>query len=68
MQLFEDEKVNRMHETIELFDEQQLEMYKNTGETETFRFIDWHNFSEQTVTLPIDKIVEDKLTLYCVKS
>ena len=39
------------------FDEQQMRMYKETGETETFRFIDWENFSEITVTLPIDKIV-----------
>ena len=39
------------------FDEKQMEIYKNTGETETFRWIDWNNFSEETVTLPIDKIV-----------
>ena len=39
------------------FDEQQLEVYKKAGETETFRFIDWDDFSEATVTLPIDKIV-----------
>ena len=39
------------------FDEQQMEIYKNTGETETFRWIEWNNFSEETVTLPIDKIV-----------
>lgn len=41
------------------FDEQQLEVYKRTGETETFRFIDWDAFSADTVTLPIDKIVAD---------
>lgn len=39
------------------FDDKQLEVYKNTGETETFRFIDWNDFSEESVTLPIDKIV-----------
>lgn len=39
------------------FDEQQLKVYYETGETETFRFVDWNNFSEAVVTLPIDKIV-----------
>ena len=39
------------------FDEQQMKIYELTGETETFRFIDWNDFSEESVTLPIDKIV-----------
>ena len=39
------------------FDEKQMEIYESTGETETFRLIDWKDFSDQTVTLPIDKIV-----------
>lgn len=39
------------------FDEQQLETYKKTGETETFRFVDWDDFSAESVTLPIDKVV-----------
>jgi ADP-ribose pyrophosphatase YjhB (NUDIX family) len=39
------------------FDAQQLKMYEETGETETFRFIDCDEFSEETVSLPIDKIV-----------
>jgi 8-oxo-dGTP pyrophosphatase MutT (NUDIX family) len=39
------------------FDEQQLKIYETTSETETFRFIDWKDFSEESVTLPIDKIV-----------
>lgn len=39
------------------FDEAQLEAYNRSGETETFRFIDWDDFSEASVTLPIDKIV-----------
>jgi ADP-ribose pyrophosphatase YjhB (NUDIX family) len=39
------------------FDEKQMEIYHMMGETETFRFIDWNDFSESSVTLPIDKIV-----------
>ncbi len=39
------------------FDEQQLKVYETSGEVETFRFIDWNNFSAESVTLPIDKIV-----------
>ena len=39
------------------FDEQQLRVYQETGETETFRFIDWDDFNENQVSLPIDKIV-----------
>ena len=39
------------------FDEQQMLIYNHQNEVETFRFIDWENFSEESVTLPIDKIV-----------
>jgi len=39
------------------FDEGQLKIYKENNEIETFRFIEWNNFSEESVTLPIDKIV-----------
>lgn len=39
------------------FDEQQMRVYKETGETETFRFISWNDFSAAQLTLPIDKIV-----------
>lgn len=39
------------------FDAQQLKNYQDVGETETFRFIDWDDFSADTVTLPIDKLV-----------
>ncbi len=39
------------------FDEAQMKVYKEKNETETFRFIDWNNFSEASVTLPIDKVV-----------
>ena len=41
------------------FDEQQLLIYKEKGETETFRLIDWNDFSGESVTLPIDKVVAD---------
>ncbi|MFL5743633.1 MAG: NUDIX hydrolase, partial [Niastella sp.] len=43
------------------FDEQQLAVYKERSETETFRFINWDEFSEESVTLPIDKIVAKML-------
>lgn len=39
------------------FDEDQMRIYKTNDETETFRFIDWKEFSEAVMTLPIDKIV-----------
>lgn len=39
------------------FDERQLAIYQEKKEIETFRFIDWNDFSEESVTLPIDKIV-----------
>ncbi|MEO6490346.1 MAG: NUDIX domain-containing protein [Ferruginibacter sp.] len=39
------------------YDEGQLNAYKEFGEIETFRFIEWEDFSEDSVTLPIDKIV-----------
>jgi len=39
------------------FDEAQLKIYEREKEIETFRFIDWENFTEEAVTLPIDKIV-----------
>lgn len=39
------------------FDEREMKMYAETGETETFRFIKWDVFSSETVTLPIDKLV-----------
>ncbi len=41
------------------FDDVQLKTYAETGETETFRLINWEDFSGETVTLPIDKIVAD---------
>ncbi|MCS3800573.1 NUDIX hydrolase [Niastella sp. OAS944] len=39
------------------FDEQQLAVYAEKKETETFRFINWDEFSEASVHLPIDKVV-----------
>lgn len=39
------------------FDERELAVYAEKKETETFRFINWEDFSEEQVTLPIDKIV-----------
>ncbi|UAY50727.1 NUDIX domain-containing protein [Ferruginibacter albus] len=39
------------------FDEQQLKVYDEIQQTETVRFIEWDEFSADSVTLPIDKIV-----------
>ena len=41
------------------FDERELKMYNETGETETFRFIDRKDFNADCMTLPIDKIVAE---------
>ena len=43
------------------FDANQLDVYNRTGETETFRFIDWDKVTPDAVTLPIDKIVVQML-------
>jgi ADP-ribose pyrophosphatase YjhB (NUDIX family) len=39
------------------FDEAQLQAYRLQNETESFRFIPLQELSEESVTLPIDKIV-----------
>jgi hypothetical protein len=39
------------------FDEREMKIYAEKKETETFRFIDWELFGEDSVTLPIDKVV-----------
>ena len=39
------------------FDNDQLKIYEVKKEIETFRFIERENFSADSVTLPIDKIV-----------
>jgi ADP-ribose pyrophosphatase YjhB (NUDIX family) len=50
------------------FDERQLGVYEQTGEIETFRFIDWEDFGPDKVTLPIDKIVSGMVKKLKVKS
>ena len=39
------------------FDEAQMNIYHVSKEVETFRFIPWEDFSDASVTLPIDKLV-----------
>src|SRR5689334_11977035 len=39
------------------FDEAQLETYRQQNECESFRFVPFEQFSEESVTLPIDKVV-----------
>lgn len=39
------------------FDDAQLEMYKQHNECESFRFIPWEKLTEDSVSLPIDKVV-----------
>jgi len=41
------------------FDEREKKIYEKNLEAETFRFIDWNDFSAEAVTLSIDKIVAD---------
>lgn len=43
------------------FDDEQMKIYHERTEIETFRFIDWNNFSAASVTLPIDKLVASML-------
>lgn len=43
------------------FDANQLDTYNKTGETETFRFIDWNKLTPEAVTLPIDKTLVELL-------
>ena len=47
------------------FDEREMAIYEKENEIETFRFIDWENFSADSVTLPIDKFVVNMLKGYC---
>ena len=47
----------RLSTTAFEFDEHQMAAYRSRNETESFRFIDWDDLSEESVTLPIDKIV-----------
>lgn len=39
------------------FDDALLKVYQERDEIETFRFIEWEDFSADRMTLPIDKIV-----------
>ena len=43
------------------FDESQLQIYQQTQQIETVRFIDWEKFFPEVITLPIDKIVSSLL-------
>ena len=48
-----------LRETPFEFDSEQLDAYTKTLQTESFRFIQWDDFSSERVSLPIDKIVAD---------
>ncbi|HEV3413564.1 MAG TPA: NUDIX domain-containing protein [Puia sp.] len=39
------------------FDEREMKIYSEKKETETFRFVNAAEFTEDSVTLPIDKVV-----------
>jgi 8-oxo-dGTP diphosphatase len=39
------------------FDEEQLKLYEETKEIETFRFIDARDITKEDLSLPIDKII-----------
>ncbi|MDF2385363.1 NUDIX domain-containing protein [Nostoc ellipsosporum NOK] len=43
------------------FDEEQLRLYKERKEIETFRFLNWEDFKPEALTLPIDKLVATML-------
>lgn len=43
------------------FDAEQLAIYEKIQQTETFRWIEWTDFSSESVSLPIDKLVADQL-------
>jgi 8-oxo-dGTP pyrophosphatase MutT (NUDIX family) len=47
----------RLSDKVFDFDETQMDFYKQRNEIESFRYIDWNDLSEDSVTLPIDKIV-----------
>lgn len=52
-----DEISVRLSTTAFDFDAAQMSAYEKNNETESFRFVDWDDLSEDSVTLPIDKIV-----------
>jgi 8-oxo-dGTP diphosphatase len=39
------------------FDEEQMRRYEGSQEIETFRFIEWKDLKEESVSLPIDSLV-----------
>lgn len=39
------------------FDVDQMIIYNKNNEVETFRFVDWNYLTDESVTLPIDKVV-----------
>jgi len=45
------------------FDETEMKVYEETGEVETFRFIDMKDLTSESVSLPIDKIVAKLLAV-----
>jgi 8-oxo-dGTP diphosphatase len=51
----EDIKVPLRNKAFE-FDAAQLKIYESTKQIETFRFINWDDFSADSVSLPLDKI------------
>jgi 8-oxo-dGTP diphosphatase len=47
----------RLSDKVFDFDEGQMSLYNQQNITESFRFIDWNDLTEYSVTLPIDKLV-----------
>jgi ADP-ribose pyrophosphatase YjhB (NUDIX family) len=47
----------RLSNTAFDFDDAQMNIYNEQSEIETFRFINWSELNEESVTLPIDKFV-----------
>lgn len=43
------------------FDEEQIKKYESTKQIENFRFVPISNFGEECMTLPIDKLVAQKI-------
>jgi ADP-ribose pyrophosphatase YjhB (NUDIX family) len=46
----------RLSTSAHQYDEMQLEQYKLHQQIESFRFVDWKDLTEESVTLPIDKV------------
>jgi ADP-ribose pyrophosphatase YjhB (NUDIX family) len=46
----------RLNTSAHQYDEMQLEQYKLHQQIESFRFVDWKDLTEESVTLPIDKV------------